>query len=363
MTRAVVLSGHDIAAWQERFRSGDAPARLPYEVDALEQAGYDIAIRGIVGGKATTKLRHVAEHRLGLSLQVPLRAALPAFRADVVIALLEGQGVLPGLMKRRGLPPYAGRPLVVMSVWLAEVIRTSDPDTRRGIKKRIESVDLLTHFSRLETETFVDLGIPEARLFTMASGVSHHYYTPDPDVERDIEILAIGQDRGRDYATLFKAVRGTDLTVDVVCKPENLAGLDIPDNVRIHGTVAHREYRELLRRAQIMAVPTRVLAYPTGSSVALEAASSGCCVVVTDTPAMREIFTDGVDACLIPPAEPEAWRVLLTELRWDSAVRERYGLNARHLVETRNNATAMWLELADQLTRRGSLPSSSDRRG
>ena len=78
--------------------------------------------------------------------------------------------------------------------------------------------------------------------------------------ERDNDLLAVGQDRGCDYATLLDAVRRTDLRLELVCKPENLSGLSIPESVVVHGTVPHEQYRDMVRRTKVMAVPTHVLA-------------------------------------------------------------------------------------------------------
>ena len=236
----------------------------------------------------------MVEHRAGLPVARAVLGAPAARRADLVLALLERQGMLPGLLKRAHVPPYSRTPLVIWSCWLADDLRTAGPDERRRLVNRVRSADLVTHLSRHETEILVDAGLAEDRLFPVTYGVSHRYYTPGDD-PRDLDLLAVGQDRGRDYATLVEAVRGTSLTLDVVCRPENLAGLDVPDNVRVHGPVPLTEYRALLRRAKVVAVPTRDLAYPTGSSVALESASSGAAVVVTGTRAMADYFVDGVE--------------------------------------------------------------------
>jgi glycosyltransferase involved in cell wall biosynthesis len=100
-------------------------------------------------------------------------------------------------------------------------------------------------------------------------------------------------------------------------------------------------------------VPTRDLAYPTGSSVALESASSGACVAVTGTRAMKDYFTDGVDSRLVAEGDVEGWRSVLTELRDDAGQRDRLGAAARRSVETRFNARHMWTELADVMRERG----------
>ncbi len=352
MTRALLLSEHDLGAWTARFRAGEVPAALPYGVNALEESGFELMGAPRAADPPWRRLRDAVEHRVGFPVERTLRGARIAHRADVVLALLEREGAAAGLLRRAKVPPYASTPLVVWSCWLADDIREATPEQRKKLRRRFEAADLITHLSRHETEIFTDLGIPEERLFAVTYGVSHEFYVPGAG-PRDIDLLAVGQDRGRDYATLFDAIRGTELTLDLVCKPDNVAGLDVPDNVRMHGVVPLPEYRRLLQRAQVVAVPTVDLAYPTGSSVALESASSGACVVVTGTRAMRDYFTDTVDARLVAEGDVASWREVLTELRDDTEQRVRLGAAARLSVETRFNAQHMWTELAEVMRARG----------
>ena len=352
MTRALALTEHDLDDWATRFAAGEVPSRLPYGVDVLETCGIDVTGVEIPRGRVAAKVRDVVEHRSGLPVARTVLGTAAAWRADLVLALLERQGMLPGLLKRAHVPPYAGTPLVIWSCWLADDLRTAGADERRRLVNRVRSADLITHLSRHETEILVDAGLAEDRLFPVTYGVSHRYYTPG-DAPRDLDLLAVGQDRGRDYATLLDAVRGTSLTLDVVCKPENLAGLDVPDNVRVHAPVPLTEYRALLRRARVVAVPTRDLAYPTGSSVALEAASSGAAVVVTGTRAMADYFVDAENARLVPEGDPGQWRAVLTELADDPDQTARLGTAARRNVVERFNADHMWTELAGVLRGRG----------
>ena len=356
MVRTVVLSGHDLSDWGNRYAVGTAPARLPYEVDSLGEVGFDLHPHGRSGGRVVTKVRNVVEHRLGYPLQAAMKAVPDVVRADLVVALLEQEAVLASRLKGRRLPPYGRTSLMIWSCWLADEISRADPDHRRALYQRFRHADLIAHLSRRETETLVDAGFSEEQLVPMTYGVSHRYYQPGPEDERDLDIVAIGQDRGRDYATLFEAIDGTDLTLDLVCRPENLAGLRVPDNVRVHGLIPHEQYRSMLRRTKVMAVPTHVLTYPTGSSVALEASSSGCCVVATDTPAMADYIADGRTGVLVPPHDAAGWREVLLRLRADDATRRRLGEGARRSVEDTFNAEHMWVELADEMRKRGLVP-------
>lgn len=352
MTRALILSEHDLDAWGQRFRSGEVPAALPYGVDALADIGWDLRGAHRAEDPRWRRWRDLVEHRAGFPVERAVRGARQVRHSDVVIALLERQGAAASLLRRAKVPPFASTPLVVWSCWLADDIRSATPDQRQRLKRRFDGADLITHLSRHETEIFTDLGIAEERLFPVTYGVSHEFYVPG-STTRDIELLAVGQDRGRDYGTLFDAVRGTDLVLDVVCKPENLADLDVPGNVRLHGVVPLQDYRRLLQRAQVVVVPTRDLAYPTGSSVALESASSGACVAATGTRAMRDYFTDEVDSRLVGEGDVEGWRSVLTDLRQDGSQRERLGAAARSSVKTRFNARHMWTELAAVMRERG----------
>lgn len=345
--RALVLSGHDLSAWRRDFARGSAPAALPYEADALTAAGFDLTVRSNSPSPLVTRLRAKVEHRTRYGVALPLQAAPAAWRSDVVIALLEREGALPAILRRRGVPPYSRRPLVIYSWRLAHDLRQASPDERRELVRRYSAADLITHMSPRESSILVESGFDPDQLFGVTFGVSDSFYVPGDDAERDLDLLAVGQDHGRDYATLFAALEGTDLRLDLVCRPENLEGLRVPPNVVVHGTVPIQEYRQLLRRAKVVAVPTEVRSYPTGSSVVLEAAASGCCVVATDTPAMRDYVTDGETGVLVPPGDVGGWRDLLGDLLGDEHRRQSLGAGGRRLVEERFNARYMWQEVAD----------------
>lgn len=353
MPKALVLSGHDLRTWRAEYAAGAAPAELPYEVDALRTAGFDLTVRSNSHRPAVTRLRAKVEHRTKYGVALPMAAAPSVLRNDVVIALLEREGALPAILRGRGIPPYSRRPLVIYSWRLAYDVLHASRAERTKLVDRYSSADLITHMSARESDVLMEAGFAPEQLFGATFGVSHHYYLPGPEAERDIDLLAVGQDHGRDYATLFAAIEGTQHQLDLVCRPENLAGLRVPPNVRVHGTVPHAAYRQLLRRAKVVAVPTDVRSYPTGSSVVLEAASSGCCVVATDTPAMADYIADGRTGVLVPPHDPVGWREALLRLSADDVTRRRLGEGARRSVEETFNAVHMWTEIAGEMRRRG----------
>lgn len=358
MRRALVLAERSFDSWHEEYLRGEAIAPLPYGLEALEHHGYRLAWAPRSEGGPWSKPRDVLEHRTGVLVERAIRGARLAADADIVLALLENQGYAAGWAKRWGLRPYASTPLVVWSCWLADDLVSAEPRRRSWLIRSMQCADLITYFGPTGASVFADAGFSPDRTLELTWGVTTSFYSPGPGV-RDIQVLAVGQDRGRDYRTLLAAFEGLDLTLDLVCRPENIAGLVVPPNVRLHGTVSMAEYRRLLRRAQVVAVPTRELVYPTGSSVALEAASSGCAVVATGTPGLRTYFDDGVNGRLVPVDDVVRWRELLLELVDDEPQRHRLGAAARDRVVRLNSSQAMWRDLAEALEVRGIVPTRS----
>jgi glycosyltransferase involved in cell wall biosynthesis len=238
-----------------------------------------------------------------------------------------------------------------VSCWLAEDAPRFGGGRLRWYRWAYGGVDRVVYFSRNQRAVYRDLlGIPDERLAYVPYGVDHERFAPPTDGLGDGGdggyVLAVGRDRGRDWATLLDAVRGSDLAIKVACRPEDLSGLDVPPNVEVLGYVGPDAYRDLTARARVVAVPTRVLAYPSGQSVALEAMAMARCCVVTDTPAMRDYLDDGVDALLVPPGDAGALRAALERAAGDGELRRRIGAAGRAAVERTFNARAMWAAVA-----------------
>lgn len=354
MVRTVLLTEHDLVGWGRAYEAEQRPTRLPYGVDALEKRGYVFRAPRMGQRPVEARLRAVLEHRAGFPIEATVRATRAVRGADLILALLEQQGRAAAKAKRYGFPPFRSTPLVLWSVWLADELSRRPHSDRVGFARDYLSANLVVHQSNTETDVLLSAGFRADQIFANSWGVASDYYSPG-DATRDLDLLAVGQDRGRDYGTLFDALSGTDLRLDLVCRPVNLQGLDIPPNVTMRGTVSHTEYRSLLRRAKVVVVPTKEMMYPTGSSVALEAASCGACVVVTGTPSMRQFFTDREDSLLVDAGDPETLRSALLEAARDPGLRARLGSAARILIETRFNAVSMWNEIDDVLHARGIL--------
>ena len=102
------------------------------------------------------------------------------------------------------------------------------------------------------------------------------------------------------------------------------ASKQLPASVRYLGRLATGAMRELYQRAAIYAFPARY--EPFGLSV-LEAAASGCALVLGDIPSLRENWSDA--AVFVAPDDRDTLRACLQRLIADPAKRESLASRAR----------------------------------
>jgi glycosyltransferase involved in cell wall biosynthesis len=106
--------------------------------------------------------------------------------------------------------------------------------------------------------------------------------------------------------------------------PPGLSETPPPRGVYALGALAPHELAAWMARASIFALPARY--EPFGLSV-LEAALSGCALVLGDVPTLREVWCD--TAVYVPPGDPDALGAALNTLIDDPRARGRYAARAR----------------------------------
>jgi glycosyltransferase involved in cell wall biosynthesis len=145
------------------------------------------------------------------------------------------------------------------------------------------------------------------------------YY--DPDVRRQSHslhksgryIFTSGRSY-RDYATLARAVEGTDAEVRISSRSFNTAGAKMPPNVRTTGWLDYRQFQNHLYECYFYAVPLQPIAHAGGDSSILTAMSFGKAVVATRAPSTETYIQDGVTGLLVEPRDVEGMREAILRL-------------------------------------------------
>lgn len=169
----------------------------------------------------------------------------------------------------------------------------------------------------------------------LANGCAPSAFAPAPKQPR---ILAAGRfwDAAKNLQALQQAAAGLPWPVCVAGSAAHPDGGTVqPQGVRFLGELPRAQLARELAQASIYALPARY--EPFGLSV-LEAALSGCALVLGDIPSLREVW--GAAAGFVPPDDPQALHDALQSLIAAAAERARLA-DAAHAHAQRYTARAM----------------------
>jgi hypothetical protein len=354
---ALLLTSHNLDEWSANAAATPLPGgALPYGLQNLSGSYRLIWSNAHHKRLWCTKLVRMAgglARRRTPGLQGSLLSCCSTSRlanADVALSVFEDAGL--GFARWQSLS-RSSTPHVMLACWLAEDSRHMTSGQLASIRRSMRSISRIVVFSANQAPILEGLlGVQPDRISVVPFGVDTQYYSPSA-VATKVDrrgggggVVAVGGDSRRDYATLIAAARIADVPLTLVCYPRNVAGLDLPSQVRLHGTVGHEEYRRLLLTADLVVTPTVAPAYPSGQSVVLEAMSMGRATLSTDSPAMREYVSDGVDGVLVPPRAPGHMAELISSLLADDDRRQLLGETAAKTARAFFDLEHMWQKVA-----------------
>jgi glycosyltransferase involved in cell wall biosynthesis len=350
---------HNLGRYSSDATGSSIPGEpLPYVVQHLRKyfslTWSDSQLNGLWRTRPSRNVGR-AVRLLAPGLQGSLGAcyAMPQLHtADVALSIFENEGL--GFARLQKLPQFrrSAIPHVMLACWLAEACQHMSPSRLRSIRRSIESVSLVGVFSANQVAILSEyLGLAPERIRVISYGIDSEYFrhsaTSGPASGGGL--VAVGGDSRRDYATLLEAVRISGVHLTLACYPRNIAGLKLPPNVTLRLGVPRAEYRRLLHSADLVVTPTMAPAYPCGQSVMLEAMSMGKATLTTDSPAIRDYLTDGVDGVLTPSHDPLQMAKTIGILLSDGQYRQALGNAAAKTVRGRFSVEHFWHAVTELL--------------
>lgn len=185
-------------------------------------------------------------------------------------------------------------------------------------------------------------------------GVDHRFWVPAVDTLVGDYVLSVGNDLGRDYATLAAAWKPEYPALKV------LTHLDVPASagrVEVVGAdwkqqmLSDAEVRDLYQKAKFVVIPVRQTIQPSGQSVCLQAMACGKAVVISDMLGMwdRDVMVNDDTCVLVPPGSVEALSGAVESLLADPARAAAIGVRGRTAVERHFTIETMAEALSRQL--------------
>lgn len=173
------------------------------------------------------------------------------------------------------------------------------------------------------------------------------FFTPAP-APRSGHVLSVGNDRGRDFATLVEAVRRLDAPTRI--RTDQPVAGTLPAWVTLlRERISFAALRDLYAGAAVVVVPLHDTVHASGVNGVLEAMAMGRPLVVSGSAGIRDVVRDGETCLVVPPEDAAALRGAVARLLADPALAARLGENARRDAETRFGLAPFAQRLAAEL--------------
>jgi glycosyltransferase involved in cell wall biosynthesis len=309
--------GQDRIEWEKRWRSGQLIGfndPTPYGYARAATAGCEVEF--------STK-RH--EATFGKVVRLGIRALLGfdyiharnnregIFAADIVWTHTEAQYLAVAALFSRH--DTKAPKLLGQSVWLIDKWPRLLPPFRFLYRRLINRhVDLLTFLSP-DNLAIAQRLFPGKRSELVLFGIpAESKYPIEPRRVDPIRVLAVGNDRHRDWETAVEALRnqdGIELTIVSGAAPADVA--KGARNIRIVQAKSNAELARMFAEATLMLVPLKPNKHASGITVMQEAALSGVPIVASDVGGIRAYF-DEAAVSYVPPSDAGAIREAVLRL-------------------------------------------------
>ena len=335
----------------EMLQAGEeAPREFFYGFLDLQRAGHRAAMQSTSGAapSATGAVADLVERAFatltGVGVRpLSLQKQTAWFRgAKVAISYTDGFSLTLGLSGRRGV---TGVVLIGGFHGLSD-IESRAPAYARAIaratiRRALSGLDHAFFFGPADREFAIErYAIARERTSIIPFGVDTEFWRPLGDMPDEDVVVAVGQDRNRDYNLLVRAPGRHPMRIITRQK------LDIPADAA-HVSTSSGDYftadsmtdsnlRRLYNRACAVIVPLKDVYQPSGYSVTLQAMSCGRPVILTRIRGLwgSGLMRGGENCLLVPPGDADALGEAIARIRSDSAFAGRLGRAARETAVT-----------------------------
>jgi glycosyltransferase involved in cell wall biosynthesis len=195
----------------------------------------------------------------------------------------------------------------------------------------LSEIDRFVVFSTMERELYSRaFGLPLERIDVQMWGVRppevDSFETP---LEPGEYVCAIGGN-ARDYRTLVESARMLPhVRFVLVVRPESLAGLSVPANVRVHVNLPIGKTMNALAHSRFMVLPLESSEVPCGHLTLVAAMHLGKAFVITNSSGVRDYVREGENALTVPAGDSTGLAAATDRLWNDPALCESLGQNGK----------------------------------
>lgn len=226
-------------------------------------------------------------------------------QSDIVWTHTESQflGVAAALRNVSNKPRILGQ-----AVWLLDKWPQLSPVHKSVYKELTQSIDVLITHSNLNAEAARKI-FPKLRIEVVPFGIPcDNPIPPSIRPSKPIRIIAVGNDRHRDWSTLVESFGNFDgFIVDILSNNVSKTLAAHASNVIIRPALTNQALEDAYAIASIAVVPLVPNLHASGATVIQEAVLAGVPLVASDVGGLRTYFNDD-EITYVPPGNPLALR-------------------------------------------------------
>ncbi len=282
----------------------------------------------------STPVARAAGRRWGVLASMPVEAFLRRRNFRRMLVWSEPVGLLVATLLKLA---RSRRDLVMLAILISTQKRAFF-FTRLKVHSHIGAI-VCYGTAQLEIAA-TEFGVPREKLHLALQPVDDRFWRPTGARPESV-VASVGWAE-RDYETLFEAIAGLDLTVEIAVGSTGPAPLRseiealaarVPPNVSIRRDLDPVALRELYSRSRFVVVPLRDVAWDAGVTSIVEAMAMGRAVIVSRTRGQVDVLEDGKQGIYVPPNDPKALRSAVQYLAESPEEAERMGRAGRRRVE------------------------------
>lgn len=281
----------------KNWQKGKGPDSLLFGANHLKKMGYSIDIFDESYSLLNPlhplfyPLEHLIINKVGMGFKLDQAITLlPKFNNyDVIVATGDSAGLPILYLKYLHL---INKPVIYMTAGLAGALKGKSRTWIGSFYKKIlQCADIFISYSEVEMDFFEkEMGIKKGKIKYLPLATDWEYFAQRSKAKREV-ICAVGTELGRDYKTFFDAVKNLPVKAEIACHPDNISGLQIPSNVKVHLNIPVSEVRKLYQRSILSVVPCKERYRSSGQMVLLESAAAGLPTIASGILGITSAFT------------------------------------------------------------------------
>ena len=262
------------------------------------------------------------------------------FKAQRLARAVRQHGALLAMSETTGVPAALGLATYGVRVpffCIAHGTYFDNPKFRLGVPmlRRMPHFHLLCLSRAIADKLISQFGFAPERCHVLGVATDTDFFTPKP-LDGGGVIASAGVVE-RDYATLFKAVEGLDVQVELATNSAwtesfNMNGMTIPANVTAGPLPMFTGIRDLYARSRFVVLPLNPVDFSCGYSVILEAMAMGKAVISSRNAGHSDLIVPGVTGLYLECGDVAGLRDSILRLLSDPEEAERMGRAGRERV-------------------------------